>query len=197
MKLYHLFHPFSVIASVRNEKEMDEAVRNNVKNVFLVRSSIHDVDWFCMMADENDINLFIYFDMIKGLSQDKEAVQFVVENLNFTGIVSNKAHIVKEAMNFKTFAILTLFLLDSYAIKQGTKILKDLKPDAINIAPGVIPKIVDQFINEVNIPVITSGLITEKEEIRQLLDAGATAVSTSNQELWKLDLKGIYEGKGR
>lgn len=35
-------------------------------------------------------------------------------------------------------------------------------------------------------PLISSGLISEKEDVYALIDAGATAISTTNQDVWFL-----------
>lgn len=187
MKLHHLFSPFSVIAAVKTELDMARAERMGVRNVFLVRSSLHELKAYSKQAERSGMRLFVYFDMIRGLSQDKEALQFLLQEVSVTGIVSNKAHIVKEAKRLGIYGILTMFLLDSYSLELSGKVIAELQPDAINIAPGNLPKNVRELSERHNVPIIASGLITLPEEVGQLYEAGACAVSTSQSELWSIE----------
>ena len=54
----------------------------------------------------------------------------------------------------------------------------------MEILPGVMPKIIKRICNLVNVPVITGGLIDEKEDIINALRAGAEGVSTTDKKLW-------------
>ena len=47
-----------------------------------------------------------------------------------------------------------------------------------------MPKITNKIYAETNIPIITSGLIMEMEDVAESLKAGAVAVSTNNKSLW-------------
>ncbi|MCU6712855.1 glycerol-3-phosphate responsive antiterminator [Paenibacillus sp. J5C_2022] len=189
MKLHHLLSPFSVIAAVKTELDMARAERTGVRNVFLVRSTLNELRAYSKQAEKSGMRLFVYFDMIRGLSQDKEAVQFLLNEVAVCGIVSNKAHIVKEAKRLGVFGILTMFLLDSHSLELSGKVINELQPDAINIAPGNLPKNVRELSEQYDVPIIASGLITLPEEVGKLYEAGACAVSTSQSELWSIEWK--------
>jgi glycerol uptake operon antiterminator len=47
-----------------------------------------------------------------------------------------------------------------------------------------MPKIVKRCVSDTGIPVITGGLILDKDDVVSALGAGATAVSTTNEDLW-------------
>ncbi|SMG41915.1 glycerol-3-phosphate responsive antiterminator [Paenibacillus aquistagni] len=189
MKLHHLFSPFTVIAAVKTELDMVRAERMGVRNIFLVRSSLSELKAYSKQVEKNGMRLFVYFDMIRGLSQDKEAVQFLLNEVQVCGLVSNKAHVVKEAKRLGVYGILTMFLLDSYSLELSGKVINDLQPDAINIAPGNLPKNVRELSEQYDVPIIASGLITLPEEVGKLYEAGACAVSTSQSELWSIEWK--------
>ncbi|MBR2567663.1 MAG: glycerol-3-phosphate responsive antiterminator [Paenibacillus sp.] len=189
MKLHHLFSPFTVIAAVKTELDMARAERMGVRNIFLVRSSLSELKAYSKQVEKNGMRLFVYFDMIRGLSQDKEAVQFLLNEVQVCGLVSNKAHVVKEAKRLGVYGILTMFLLDSYSLELSGKVINDLQPDAINIAPGNLPKNVRELSEQYDVPIIASGLITLPEEVGKLYEAGACAVSTSQSELWSIEWK--------
>ncbi|MNV94542.1 Glycerol-3-phosphate responsive antiterminator [compost metagenome] len=58
--------------------------------------------------------------------------------------------------------------------------------------PGVIPHIIKEVKERSGIPIFAGGLIRSVDDVEQALAAGATAVTTSNHELWQ-----HYEGGKR
>ena len=61
-----------------------------------------------------------------------------------------------------------------------------MRPDFIEILPGVMPKIIARICRETQIPVIAGGLISDKEDILAALSAGARAISTTNPAVWEM-----------
>ncbi len=58
--------------------------------------------------------------------------------------------------------------------------------DFIEVLPGIMPKIIKHIAGQAAVPVIAGGLISEKEDVMRALDAGAIAISTTNQAVWKM-----------
>lgn len=83
-------------------------------------------------------------------------------------------------------AIQRLFLLDSLNLDSGIKAVKTCRPDAIEILPGVMPKITKLIAEETKRPVITGGLIMDKSDVIDALKAGAIGISTSKEDIWSL-----------
>ena len=82
--------------------------------------------------------------------------------------------------------IMRFFILDSMAYENIEKQLGMVRPDFIEILPGVMPKIIRKICKRVKIQVIAGGLISDKEDIVAALDAGAISVSSTNQDVWKM-----------
>ena len=59
-----------------------------------------------------------------------------------------------------------------------------MRPDMIEVLPGVMPKIIRRICRESRVPVIAGGLIADKEDIMAALDAGAVSISTTRQDVW-------------
>ena len=78
------------------------------------------------------------------------------------------------------------FILDSFSFKNTISHIRENKPDAIEILPGLMPKIIKRICKLVNVPVITGGLIVDKEDIMNALKAGAEGISTTKMELWSI-----------
>ena len=95
-------------------------------------------------------------------------------------------NILKRAKELGMFTVLRFFILDSMALTNITKQIEQVRPDMMEILPGVMPKITKRIVKQVNIPVICGGLISDKEDIIGALSAGASAISSTNQNVWKL-----------
>lgn len=72
-------------------------------------------------------------------------------------------------------AILRVFLIDSMALDSALS-AKNLKPDAIDILPGLMPSMLRKVRQMTGAPILTDGLYTEKKEVMQALEAGALAI---------------------
>ena len=76
------------------------------------------------------------------------------------------------------------FLLDSMALANIEKQIPFEYADAIEILPGVMPKIISKISEFTHKPIIASGLISDKEDVLCALGAGAMSVSSSNPNVW-------------
>ncbi|MEK4553943.1 glycerol-3-phosphate responsive antiterminator [Jeotgalicoccus sp. FSL K6-3177] len=130
--------------------------------------------------------LFIHTDLIKGLSNDKEAIHFIAKHLQPAGIVSTKSGMIRTAKSEGLLTIMRIFLIDTSSLKNSIKHIKDSKPDAIEIMPGIAPEIVKTLREHVEQPIILGGLIWNKEHIDDAFQAGADAVSLSKEQFWDL-----------
>ena len=60
------------------------------------------------------------------------------------------------------------------------------KPDFLEVMPGAMPKVLRKIKSISRIPLIAGGLIADKEDVMGALLAGASAVSTSRQDVWEM-----------
>uniref|UniRef100_UPI0035623901 glycerol-3-phosphate responsive antiterminator n=1 Tax=Ilyobacter sp. TaxID=3100343 RepID=UPI0035623901 len=111
---------------------------------------------------------------------------YLIKNTALDGIISTKYNLIKTAKKLGVRVIQRFFLLDSISLENSLKYARETKPDAVEILPGLMPKIIKRLSNELNLPVIAGGLITDKEDIMNALGAGASGVSTTKIELWDI-----------
>lgn len=64
--------------------------------------------------------------------------------------------------------------------------VRDSDPDAIEIMPGIIPKVIKQYLASSKLPIIAGGLVDQKVEVYEALEAGVLAVSTGEDPLWRM-----------
>ncbi|MEG1291174.1 MAG: glycerol-3-phosphate responsive antiterminator, partial [Lachnospiraceae bacterium] len=91
---------------------------------------------------------------------------------------------INRAKELSMFTVFRIFVLDSRAYQSIEKQKNQIKADFIEILPGVMPKIIRKINKLSSQPVIAGGLITDKEDVIEALDAGAISVSTTNQDVW-------------
>ncbi len=67
---------------------------------------------------------FIHIDLIKGLSHDEFASEFIIQQYKPKGIVSTKSKVIKKAKSLNTLTIFRVFIIDSQALKRSIDLIK-------------------------------------------------------------------------
>ncbi len=100
------------------------------------------------------------------------------------GIITTKTNFVKSAREKNIFVIQRFFIFDSISVELSFKVIKECKPDAIEILPGVMPKVIKKFSESTSMPIIAGGLITDREDIMTALNAGACSITSTQSGTW-------------
>ena len=56
----------------------------------------------------------------------------------------------------------------------------------IEMLPGIMPSVLKRFSSQLTLPIIAGGLIDNKTEIIEILNAGAIGASIGKKELWSI-----------
>ena len=108
--------------------------------------------------------------------------KFGAEKIIFSGIAGN---MIQRAKELQMITVFRVFVIDSMALDSLLGV-KNLRPDAIDILPGLMPGIIRKVRALTGLPVLAGGLITEKQEVLQALDAGALAISSTAPAVWQM-----------
>ena len=173
-----------VIAAVKDETGLKECLYSESQIIFLLFGDICSVGRYVEIAKSAGKMVFVYMDLINGLGHKEVAVDFIREHTGVDGIISTKPQLVKRAKELGLFGILRIFVIDSMAFGNIEKQCASLVPDAVEILPGLMPKIIKKLCSTVNVPIIAGGLISDKEDVMNALNAGAVAISVTNQRVW-------------
>ena len=173
----------NIVAAIRTDEELEKVLKTEVETVFDLASDLFTLKKRIELLHKNNRKVFIHFDLATGIGKDKSGMSFV-KAAGVDGIITTRANIIKLAKEEGLFAIQRFFILDSHSIDTTLESLKKSKADMMEIMPGIIPKIIKRLKEEVDIPVIAGGLIETKEEIKEILNNGAFAISTGKEELW-------------
>lgn len=138
------------------------------------------------LAREYNKKMIYHVDMIHGIKNDDYAAEFICQEFKPYGLISTKANVILKAKQKGVVAIQRIFLLDSHALEKSYRLINKTKPDYIEVLPGTMPSMIKEIKEQVKTPVLAGGLIRTAKEVTNALDAGAAAITTSKQELWRI-----------
>lgn len=175
-----------VIAAARLEEDVDAAIESQVSAVFLLHCDIFNVQKLVDKVKQSGKSVFVHLDLLEGLGKDHKAVEYIARVVRPDGIISTKTPHIKHARETGLFTIQRFFLLDSQSFDQTIKTARSSIPDMVEIMPAVMPTVIKKVCSLLELPVIAGGLIESKEDIIEILKAGALGASTGQKELWTL-----------
>lgn len=184
MNMIDLLETSPVIAAVKNESGLENCLKTECRVVFLLFGTICDVADLVDRVKTAGKIAIVHVDLIQGLSSKEVSVDFIHRNTRADGIISTKSPIVKHAKELGMICIQRTFVVDSMALSTLKKQIESFHPDAIEIMPGVMPRVIQKIRQETELPLIAGGLLSDKKDIMAAFEAGADAVSTTREELW-------------
>ncbi|WP_404826103.1 glycerol-3-phosphate responsive antiterminator [Cytobacillus stercorigallinarum] len=176
----------SILPAIRNMKDFEKVISSQYEYMILLDSHITQIKSVVATAKKHNKKILIHMDMIDGLKNDESGTLFVCQEIKPAGIISTKRQAIITAKKKGVLAIQRLFSIDTLALENGLELLKNTKPDYIEVLPGIIPEIIREVHKKTDIKIIAGGLVREKSEIESALKSGAISVSTSNRDLWEL-----------
>ncbi|MFA0814946.1 MAG: glycerol-3-phosphate responsive antiterminator [Anaerofustis sp.] len=174
-----------VIAAVRNDEELIRAADSDVSLVFLLKCSASDFEQKVDAVRRSGKFCIIHSDLVDGIANDPIGTEYLIRKANPDGIITTKKAVALRAMSLGCLTILRVFMLDSASYESSIHLIASLKPNGVEILPGLLPKIISRAKKEFDIPIISGGLITTEQEVSRAIAAGASAVSTTEFKLWK------------
>jgi glycerol uptake operon antiterminator len=175
-----------VIAAIRDEADVPEAVLSPVSTIFLLHADIFNIQAMVNTIKEAGKTVIIHTDFLDGIGRDNRAMDYISEVIKPHGIISTKNNAIRYANEKGLFTIQRFFLIDSLSYESSVKTALASNPDMIEVMPGILPNIIHRITRQVPMPVIAGGLIETKETVMSILKAGAIAVSTGKKGLWGL-----------
>ena len=175
-----------IIAAINDLHQLEDALESPCEIIFLLTGNIFNLKEIAHKVKLKNKGLYIHIDLIDGFSKDTWGLEYIVKNIYPDGIITTKTNLVKLSKDLGAFTIQRLFIPDSMSLDKGIKSIKTARPNAVEILPGIMPKIIKKIHLETGIPIITSGLIMDKEDVIWSLNSGAVAISTSNKKVWRV-----------
>ncbi len=178
-------HP--IISAVKDPKGLKICCQSeDIQVVFILFGDICSIAGIVDTVKEAGKIAMVHVDLIGGLAAKEIVVDYMKNHTRADGIISTKPALIKRAGELGLYTVLRLFLIDSMALENVHRQQQAVRPDYIEILPGVMPKIIRQICENTSTSIIAGGLIRTKEDVMEALEAGAVAVSATNMEVWKM-----------
>nr|WP_272509039.1 glycerol-3-phosphate responsive antiterminator [Clostridium ganghwense] len=175
-----------IIAAVKDLNKLDSAIESPCEILFLLTGDIFNLKEIVNKVKANGKSIYIHVDLIDGFSKNVTALKYIKENIQPDGIISTKATLIKAAKDMDMFAIQRFFLLDSLSLNNAIHAMKTIHPDAVEILPGIMGKVINTLHKQTKKPIIAGGLIKDKEDVIESIKSGAIGISTTDEKIWEM-----------
>jgi glycerol-3-phosphate responsive antiterminator len=182
--LSQAFDRSPIIAAVKDEEQLKLCLTSDCAAVFLLFGNICTISGLVELVKKTGKLAFVHMEFIDGLALREISVSFIQQYTQADGILSTKPALIRRAKELGLTAVQRFFLIDSIAFENVQKQLTIGQADYVEVLPAVLPKILRSVCEAVNVPVIASGLITDKEDVLTALDCGAAAISSTKPQVW-------------
>ncbi|MFI3174468.1 MAG: glycerol-3-phosphate responsive antiterminator [Bacillota bacterium] len=183
---YHAVEQNPIIGAVKDFEGLEKSLQSDLEVIFILFGDICNIAEITEKITAVGKIALVHMDLIVGLSSKEISVDYIKNNTTANGIISTKLPIIKRAKELGLFTVYRIFVIDSMSLKNIETQPKAIKADFIEILPGTMPRTIQKICKISKQPVIAGGLISEKVEVMEALDAGAIAISTTNQMIWEL-----------
>lgn len=185
MNIKDLLEENPIIAAVKNNEQLEAALDSSAQIIFVLFGDILSIKEISETIEVKNKIGIIHIDLVEGFTNKEIVIKYLKEQTKFKGIISTKPQLVRSAKKYNLIAIQRVFIFDTLSLNNVRNHMIS-ECDALEILPGIIPKVFCIISRESNKPLVSGGLIETKEEVMQALSSGATCVSTTKQEIWDM-----------
>ena len=172
-----------LIAAVKDDEGLEKILETDIGVVFVLYGDVLSLEGIVKRIREAGKAAIVHMDLITGLSSKEISVDYIKSKIHADGIISTKQNLINRAKELSLFTVMRFFVIDSMALVNLNRQCTAVVPDCIEILPGLMPKIIKKLSESEPYPLIAGGLISDDEDMRSALNAGAVAVSTTNINL--------------
>ena len=185
-KLLHALNDSPIIAAIKDGGGLEKCLASDCQVVFILFGDLVGISDIVDRVKSAGKIAMVHVDLIDGLSPKETAIDFISRKTNADGIITTKANLTRHAKKNGLYTVQRFFVLDSISLTNVENQLPLENADLIEILPGVMPKIIRGLAETTGKPIIAGGLIRDKEDIMNALEAGAVAISSTNQAIWMM-----------
>ncbi|WP_277753213.1 glycerol-3-phosphate responsive antiterminator [Metabacillus mangrovi] len=180
-----VFEGQKIVPALRNMKQFDQFLRSDYTYGVLLDTHLGQLKGIVGASEKAGKKLLIHVDLIQGLKHDEYAAEFISQEIKPAGLISTRSNVIAKAKQRNLIAVQRLFLLDTSALAKSLEFIKKIRPDYIEVLPGVVPSLIGEIRKETDIPILAGGFVRTHEEVDAAIKAGAAAITSSETSLWK------------
>lgn len=176
-----------IIAGIKNDAWLQACKKTECEIVYILYGDICNIADIVEQVKTAGKMAVVHVDLITGFSTKDICIDFIKKYTTADGIISTKPFLIKRANELGLFTVQRFFMIDAITYANIKKHVKENNPDIVEIMPAGLTKMIRYVLEQVNKPVVASGLVLDQEDVMGALKAGAIAVSTTNQGIWELN----------
>ena len=180
----HAIEASPVIGAVKSMEGLEKCLTSDIGVIFILFGDICNIGDIVEKVKAEGRVAMVHLDLIAGLGNKEIVVDFIKKYTKADGIITTKAPLIKRAKELGLYTVQRFFVLDSLAFENTGRQLGTSRPDVIEVLPGLMPKVIRRLTGMCHVPVIAGGLIGDREDVLMMLDAGAMAISSTNEATW-------------
>ncbi len=183
------FSRSTVVPSVRRIKELDRALKSPSPYILLSEVHIGNLQAFAAKCSAANKRVLVHADLIGGFKPDREGIKLLRNMYHVSGVLTQSSQVVIAAKRARLEAIQRVFIMDSRSLERGLSAIGETTPDGIEVLPGILASRYRSRFEpwSATSTLIAGGMVTSKEEARQLFACGYQAITASSPELWEAD----------
>ena len=175
----------SVVPAVRDLARLKHALSVGASLVIVFAPSIDTVEEMARQARAADVQLLIHADMMEGIASDAAGLRFLAR-AGVAGVATTRTQTMTLAHQAGLLVTFRAFLIDSAALETVARIVDRNHPDIVEALPApILAYLPPDYITDLGVPVLAGGLVRTRHDIDAALAAGAAAISTSTEALWR------------
>jgi len=178
-----------VIAGIKNDEWLEACKKSDCEIVYILYGDICSIADIVKQVKDAGKAAIVHIDLINGLSSKDISVDFIRKYTKADGIISTKPNLIKRANQLGFFTIQRFFMIDAITYTNIKKHVNENNPDIVEVMPAGLVKMIGYVMDEIDKPLVASGLVLDEDDVMGALKAGAIAISTTNREIWELDEK--------
>lgn len=173
-----------VIPEIKNDEWLEALKTSESDIVYVLYGDICTITDIVAKVKAMGKMAIVHVDLIVGLSAKEISIDFIKKYTKADGIISMKPTMIKRANDLGMFTIQRFYMIDGFMYANVAKNVKNSNPDVVEFMPAGLSKVMKYLAEQIEKPIVASGLTQDKADVIGALKAGAVAVATTNRELW-------------
>ncbi|WP_138495059.1 glycerol-3-phosphate responsive antiterminator [Paenibacillus pinistramenti] len=189
-----LFGSQKILPAVKTGRELEKLLDSPYVYIVLLGGRLARLRPMIELAEKAGKKVLLHADLVDELKNDEYAAEYLCQAVRPAGLISTRSSVVQKAKQNKLIAVQRIFLIDSGALENSFALFEKVRPDYIEVLPGIVPSLIEEVKQRAGVPIIAGGFIRSAAEVNAALSAGAVAITTSRQELWDTGLGREQDG---
>src|SRR5579883_922734 len=170
---------YKIIPLVENRIQLQHVLKTSACRVVVLRHcNLLDLAPLLVHAYQRQYAIYVHIDHVEGVHADAAGLQYLARQLSIAGIISANLKTLALARTYNLETVLRIFAADSTGLESALETIDTAPVDLFDVAPALAIPYIDPLLTSVlPLPFIGSGLISTREQVQAVLNAGAIGVT--------------------